>query len=379
MERIENINVQRIQWCCEFAHITTDDLAHAVGIAPSTINGLLDGSNSLTYNQLRKIANYFHRGILFFLEGAQPSENLFSTAFRTIANQKVDLDTNIKALVERAERQRGIYAALIEDLEEQPPLFSDPSVSDNPIDAATQARQWLNLSDQNDFLSYRTAIENRGILVFLTNGFQGQWQIPKSNPILGFSLYDQNLPLIVVKKADQETRQSFTLMHELAHVLIHRTSVIDDESDFTNYTGREHIANQFAAHLLIPNFLLQQIQLSEKPKDPAQFGDWLRVYRQRWGVSTEAILLRLLSVQGINRTEYESFKVWSESQSHEKPSDGVRLYRHREPRNIFGDRYVKSVLEALYQDRITINKASRFLDGLKLTDIRKLGTYCETH
>ena len=85
-----------------------------------------------------------------------------------------------------------------------------------------------------------------------------------------------------------------------------------------------------------------------------------------------------MSSRRVSRTEYEGYKTWVQRQPHDRPSEGVRLYRHREPRNIFGDRYVRSVLEALDQDRITINKASKFLDGLQLKDIHKLEAYCAT-
>ena len=380
MDKIENINVQRILWCCDFKRVSIDDLSRALGIAKNTIDKLIDGSDSLTYNQLRKLANYFDRGVLFFLEETPPVDSqVLSAAFRTIANQKVDLDSSTKALVQRAEKQREIYAALVEDLDDPPPPFVPPDISEEPIRASAQVRKWLGLSDRNDFKSFRAAIENKGILVFLTNGFQGKWQIPKKNPILGFSLYDPKLPLVVVKKAQQESRQSFTLMHELAHILIHRASVIDDESDFASYTGHERVANEFAAHVLLPDSLLSQIQLQEKPSNVEQFDDWLRIYRNRWGVSTEVMLLRLLSNHRVSQDEYDDYKYWMSSRQDVENTDGVRLYRHREPRNIFGDRYVRSVLEALDQERITINKASKFLDGLKLSDIRKLESYCATY
>ena len=380
MDKIDNINVQRILWCCDYKRISIDDLSRALGIAKNTIDKLIEGSDSLTYNQLRKLANYFDRGVLFFLEETPLVDNqVLSAAFRTIANQKFNLDSSTKALVERAEKQREIYAALVEDLDDPPPLFVSPEISEEPVRAAAQVRRWLGLSDRNDFKSFRAAIENKGILVFLTNGFQGKWQIPKQNPILGFSLYDPRLPLVVVKKAQQESRQSFTLMHELAHILSHRSSVIDDESDFALYTGNERVANEFAAHVLLPDSFLNQINLQEKPGSAEQFDDWLRIYRNRWGVSTEVMLLRLLSSHRVSQGEYDDYKYWVSSRQDVENAEGVRLYRHREPRNIFGDRYVRSVLEALDQERITINKASKFLDGLKLSDIRKLESYCATH
>jgi Zn-dependent peptidase ImmA (M78 family) len=168
-------------------------------------------------------------------------------------------------------------------------------------------------------------------------------------------------------------------MHELAHILLHRASVIDDESDFASRIGQERAANEFAANVLLPDSFLLRIDLERKPGDVGAYDDWLSAYRRQWGVSSEVILIRLVSRGRISQQEYDEYKAWVFSRQEVEVAEGVRMYRHREPRNIFGDRYVRSVLEALDQQRITINKASKFLDGLKLSDIRKLESYCATH
>jgi Zn-dependent peptidase ImmA (M78 family) len=58
--------------------------------------------------------------------------------------------------------------------------------------------------------------------------------------------------VIVVKKQYWDTRQTFTLMHELGHLLLHKPSSIDDEHDLQSHQGHEREANAFARYLLIP-------------------------------------------------------------------------------------------------------------------------------
>ena len=48
------------------------------------------------------------------------------------------------------------------------------------------------------------------------------------------------------------------------------------------------------------------------------------------------------------------------------------MYRYREPRNIFGDGFVKTVLDAYNARRIPATRASKYLDKLKLSDLHKL-------
>lgn len=378
MERIQSINSARIAWCCADLGITLDQLAADTGIAPATMEHVMAGTDGMTFNQLRKVADHFGRGVLFFLEeGAVDEAQVHSPQFRTLANQKPELSANLKALIERVERQREVYLSLREDLDDADrPRFMPPELSaENLAEAARIARQWLGLSEQNNFDSYREALESRGVLVFRSNGYAGKWQIAKNNPILGFSLYDAVCPVIVVKKLDWDTRQSFTLMHELGHLLLHKTSSIDDEHDMKSHRGHEREANAFAGYLLVPDAFLAGINDAERPDDVSQYDYWLGHQRKAWGVSGEMILRRLLDAGRLPRSRYEAYRKWSAESVIEVSDGGNREWRHREPRHIFGDTFVRTVLDSLYARHITLAKASSYLDNLKIKDLHQLERY----
>ena len=222
MERIQSINPDRLAWCCADRGVTVDECASEVGIPTANLSKVLAGEPGLTFNQLRKLADYFGRGVLFFLEPEQvDATQVHSPQFRTLANQKPELSARVKALIERVERQRAIYLNLREELDEaELPRYSPPDLTKlNAVEAARKVRQWLGLADTNNFDSYRSAVEAKGLLVFRSNGYSGEWQIAKESPILGFSLFDPACPVIVVKKQSADPQQTFTLMHELGHVL----------------------------------------------------------------------------------------------------------------------------------------------------------------
>ena len=48
------------------------------------------------------------------------------------------------------------------------------------------------------------------------------------------------------------------------------------------------------------------------------------------------------------------------------------MYRYREPKHVFGDTFVRTVLDALNARHITIAKASSYLDSLKIKDLHQL-------
>jgi Zn-dependent peptidase ImmA (M78 family) len=272
------------------------------------------------------------------------------------------------------ERQRAVYLSLREDLDDtQRPRFSPPDLPQHDVrSAADIARQWLSLAEENGFDTYRAAVEARGVLVFRSNSYNGKWQIAKESPILGFTLYDQDCPVIVVKKRASETQQSFTLMHELGHLLLHKTSSIDDEQDLQSVDGRERDANAFAGHLLVPDAFLAGIDDAQRPGEVSQYDEWLKPQRKAWGVSGEVILRRLLDSGRLPREYYTAYRKWRE-RSAEVPKDGgSRMYRHREPKHVFGDTFVRTVLDALNARQITLAKASSYLDNLKIKDLHEL-------
>lgn len=379
MERIQAINPERLAWCCAELGITPEQLAADTGIAPTTIVKTLDGERALTFNQISKIAKYFGRGALFFLEQAPvDEERVHSTEFRTLTNQKPDISAKLRRIIEQTERQRDIFINLRDNYVEDEDIttFNPPALQGLSISAAAhRARTWLGLTDQNTFEGFRSKVESKGILVFRSNGYNGKWQIPQESPILGFSLFDPRCPVVVVKKQRWPVRQTFTLMHELGHLLLHRSSSIDDEDDLASRQGREREANAFAGNLLVPDEYLMHISDGDRPADVAMFDEWLAAPRRAWGVSGEVILRRLHDSGRLSAGDYAAYRHWTQQQENLVQDDdggGSRQYRHREPKHIFGDIFVRTVLGAMNARQITLTKASNYLDGLKVKDLHQL-------
>lgn len=77
--------------------------------------------------------------------------------------------------------------------------------------------------------------------------------------ISGILYNKSNKPMIIVNKSDYITRQRFTLAHEIGHFLLHNLkNNIHYDYSYTKNSYIEKEANNFAAALLIPNFLLKR-------------------------------------------------------------------------------------------------------------------------
>ena len=373
------INPARLQWCCEAIDVDIGKFANDIKIAKPTLE-----KAEVSIKQLAKIAQYFNRGLLFFLEPDDVVEDkIYSPQFRTINNQTPIHDRKIRALIERVEKQRQIYLGLMEDLGEslKRDWLPDFSLSNRNIkQASANMRKWLNLTNRCEFEDLRRAVESKGIMVFSMSGYKGKWEMDKNNPVRGFSLYYDTLPIIVIKKQTSKGAQAFTLMHELAHLLIHRESAIDDADNFYNYQGKEKDANEFAGNLLMPDGFLRQINVAELLKlEVDEYDDFLTDFKNNWCVSGEAILVRLLNENKISQAHYNDYKALKEQQERKKALGTApkipRSYRHREPLSTFGKPFVHTVFDAFYGKHITLAKASTYLDNLKISDMHKLEQY----
>ena len=383
MEKI-SINPSRLEWCLNAVQIDIEHLSAELHIAPKTLEQVMDSQKVLSINQLEKIANYFKRSLFFFLEPEEvQDEKIYSLQFRTINNQKPIHSPKLRAFVERVEKQRQVYINLLEDIDE--PLKADwrPNLDWNEDikNISKNVRKWLGLSISDSFLAIREAVENKGIMVIVSNGYNGKWQIDKNHPVRGFSLYYDVLPIIVVKKQKSKGAQAFTLIHELAHLLLHKESTIDNDEDFYSFRGSEKEANTFAGNVLIPDDLLSQINTKELLKlEVSEYDSFLGDYKKLWCVSGRAIIVRLLINKKISQAHYQNYVSFKDT-IHEREANRVttttipRTYRHREPVNVFGKPFVYAVLDSLHTKKITLSKASTYLDNLKISDVRRLEQY----
>ena len=378
MEKLQAFNPERLQWCMADAQISAAHLARDVRISERTLARAKEGETGLTFLQLQKLGEYFGRSPLFFLEEGTPEpQQVRSPQFRTLLNRQHNLDQKTKRIIQLAEWQREAYIDLLDELGAEGRIGFDPPnlTSSTPASAARQARQWLELGAENTFDQYRSAIERRGVLVFRTNGYAGKWQIPNSYPTIGFSLYHSSYPIIVVRKEHVEARQTFTLAHELGHLLLFRESTIDSVESLSSHARKERLANEFAGNFLIPQENLNQIAVSSLSEEPAVLESQLLNFRRLWGVSTDTILIRLIASNRLQQAVYDDFIAWRNNCPAEQSDSGSRNWRHREPKHILGDNYVRTVLQALEMNKLTLVKASKYLDDLKLTDIKQLERY----
>ncbi|PIW68819.1 MAG: hypothetical protein COW10_00460, partial [Candidatus Omnitrophica bacterium CG12_big_fil_rev_8_21_14_0_65_42_8] len=147
--------------------------------------------------------------------------------------------------IRKARRFQYSAIELIKELgEESKKLSIKANLSDNPETLAEKMRIQFGVKEfpSSVYFTKEAALdewiktlENNGILVF-------QISITMNKKIRGFSLIDEDIPVVVLRRSDETSAKIFTLFHELAHLLLREGGICDlEESDISH----EKFCNHF--------------------------------------------------------------------------------------------------------------------------------------
>jgi len=332
-------------WARESIGISTDDeivkkiVKRIKGITINTIKEWekKGGTAKPTFAQIETLSKIYKRPLSAFLLPAPPKEPPFPKDFRTLPiKEKQPLNPKTYLAIRKARRFQYSAIELIEELGEESkklPIKANPS--DNPETLAERVRIQFGIKEFPRSTSFTKEIaldewikilENNGILVF-------QISITMNKEIRGFSLIDEAVPVIVLRRSDETSAKIFTLFHELAHLVLREGGICDlEESDISH----EKFCNHFAGAFLVPkDKLLNHSVVKANPKTIEWPENFLRDIAWDFKVSKEVILRRLW-ILGLTTKEYyhKKHKEWES--------------KYKEP---FGRRDKKTEIKICLQER----------------------------
>ena len=219
------------------------------------------------------------------------------------------------------------------------------------------ARQIEWSSDEQALKEWRKAVEDVGVFVFKASF--------KQKEISGFCLVDEQLPVIYLNNGTSKTRQIFSLLHELAHLLLRVNGLSKFETEYVARLPRqemqiERFCNAIAAEILIPGTDFSA-QIAKLPANAERVSDnQFSALAERYGVSREAILRRFLDRGMVKRNFYETkAAVWT---AQAKKAGGGNWYLNQGA--YLSDRFAKEVVSRHYRNQITLEQAADYL-GIK--------------
>ena len=318
---------------------------------------------SPTYPQLEQLSKKFRLPIAVFFFPDPPAVPPISESFRTLsANQFEEIPREVRVLLRKAKALQLNLAELNQGVNPADRLITqdlDFQTSVAVHEMAREVREYLGVpieqqtgwqSDAEAFDRWRETLNDAGVAIF-KDSF-------KVEEYSGFCLYDEVFPIIYVNNSTAKTRQSFTLFHELAHLIFH-TSGIDTRHDqyirdLANEAQRiEIICNRFAAEFLVPEDVFEG---AFNGRDPSE--ETAEELASLFHVSREFIFRRFLDRNLIDEATYRrGARKWAAQVA---GGTGGNWYYTKIA--YLGRDYINLVFRQYYQNRISEAQVAEYLD-----------------
>ena len=376
------MNPEILIWARETAGLDRETAARKIGLSAARgitgaerLNELEQGDGMPSAALLRKMAQTYHRPLLTFYMAKVPAPAELGQDFRT--------------LPDRGDPSNVLLSTLLRDVKARQSLVRDVLEDDEDVDQVTLVGSQVGVRDavklsgtlaaainfnRNEFrargsaeeaFSYlRTLVEAKGVFVLLA-GDCGHWSTAIEVSIFrGFVIADGLAPFIVINDQDAKSAWSFTLLHELAHLLLGESGV----SGGPPQAGVEQLCNDTAAATLIELNEIEDLPLEGGTGDVVQ----INALADRARVSRSMIGYQLFRVGRISQIRWEGLREqfradWIAGKTNEKEKNkgnagGPNWYvvrRHR-----LGAALLSVARQGIADGSLTPTRAARML-GVK--------------
>lgn len=360
------INKDILVWARTSIGLSIEEVAHKFKKPEKEIEAWEEGISSPTFSQLERLAfEIYKRPLAVFFFPDVPEEESPRTEFRTLP---ATLINELPSEIVKLYRKGKLYQLYLDELFEgrepvEKPLLESYSLSEQTdITNLTRAlRKELKISideqtkwhsTETAFKEWRMALEAIGIFVF-KDAF-------KNDAFSGFCLYDEKYPVIFVNNSLPDSRQVFTLFHELGHLLFKSGGIDFRSSAYASsfesyYYNVEVICNKFANTFLIPH---EEMDSFPAIVSESQF----QKLANHFSVSREVILRNYYDRGLVNQSLYEDLSAkWTKQADDQKEGGEMGNYYYNK-KAYLGDRYINLVYGKYYQNQITIDTVAEYLN-----------------
>lgn len=364
------INPKLLEWARESSNMQLDVAAKKIGVKVEALSNWESGDQNPTITQLRKASKVYKRSTAVFYLKDVPKEKSAVKDYRLISrNMEPTIPPELTVEIRKALVRREAAIDLSEELgEANSPFTIKTSVNANANRVAETCRNALGITISQQlnwknfreaYNNWRYALEQIGILVFQAS------RIPV--PLMrGFSISNEIFPIIVVNSADSVNARSFTLMHELGHILLRHGGLCNFREVHqrgTDIDKAEVFCNYLSGSILVPeeNLLAQGIVKNRSQREKWR-DDEIEDLANTFKVSKHVILRRLLTTELITRafyaervSKYEKAPMYLEKKRKGRPSQAVLTVASN------GRSFTRLVLTAYYRNAITASEVSNYL------------------
>ena len=368
-----------LKWARERSGFSLDELASKMNRDAGELRKWESGESSPPYGALEDLAyKYLKVPLAIFFFPSPPKVDDPVGKFRRLP--EYELERFSPDTIQKIRLAQAYQSSLEELFEDNPPErmihvdLGPENYSSNVFAEKVRNYLGITLSQQfsfrgtdQAFKAWRHALENSGVFTF-KDSFSDRF-------LSGFCLVHEEYPVVMINNSNSFTRQIFTLIHELGHILYGVNGVTDINEDYFKFlTSKEKRieihCNQFAAEVLVPAKRFEREIPVFEEKGPESISELAAKY----SVSREVILRRFLDFGLIDDNYYSALaEKWNEEylRSKEGPSGG-NWYRTKLA--YLGEGFSQTVLDNYRKGKFDTTAVASHLN-IKAKNVKKFESY----
>lgn len=387
------VNPAIMVWARETAGLTQEEAARKLGFQDSSRSSAVEklaliehGRKEPSRPQLTKMAGQYRRPLLTFYLSKPPQKSNRGVDFRTLPqNERSSEEALLDALIREIRARQSMVRVIMEDEDEAEPLsfVGSHRIEDGravlleSLQAllglnATAYRAQPSASAAFDLLRRNT--EEAGIFVLLKGDLGNYATALDTTVFRGFSIADEVAPFIVINDRDARPAWSFTLLHEMVHLLLGHTGISGDSAE----NEVERFCNDVAGEFLLPARELERLALDDNGAIGAiterisAFANEFKVSRAM--VAYKAYRSGLITWETHNQLKASYREEWQQDretirEQAREQDGGPNYYRVR--RHRLGSRIIGLVEHMMAADALSTSKAAQIL-GVKPRQVQLL-------
>ena len=307
------MNGNLITWAREREGLSIEKAAKKLGIKSARLERWEDGTETPNFNQKRRIASKFYVPLSCLFMKEPPVEKLPIVDFRTINSEDAKPSPRLLEVIYDAQRKQNWLSEIRRD-EQVDPIITEGG-KDRPVEYINKLLDIENLrrtaKNYEDFLrELITQLDDKGFIVIRNSrvGFNNSRPLSERE-FRGFALHDPYAPLVFINGKDATAGQIFTLVHELAHLVLGESGL---DARFDHNT--EQNCNQIAAEVLLPSDRIIDL-------DCTSF-DAIKRTAKSFRISTFVVLIKAKQLGKIDQELFDLYWQRSKAESNNRRARG---------------------------------------------------------
>lgn len=371
-----------LEWARKNSLLSSEEAAKKLNIkddkkltAAEKLLAYESGEKEPSRSLLLRMSKQYHQPLLVFYLDKRPVMGDRGEDFRTLPDkfdetENVNVDILIRDI--RA-RQSTIRETLIDaDEEIKLEFIGSHNIEGGVISVVQKIRDTLNLEldDYRNQANYKEAfrylrqkVEKAGVFVILKGNLGSYHSNIALTAFRGFALSDNIAPFIVINDQDTESAWAFTLIHEMAHLILGKTGI----SGYYIEKTIEKFCNEVASEYLLPQTEFEKFKPIKNEFDNLKVE--ISEYAFSKKLSSTHIAYRLYKSGNINEPVWHQLRdfyhnKWIEKQERErdKNKQGEGGPDYYVIKNYKLGSLVELVQRLTYAGNLTTTKAGMLLD-----------------